>query len=440
MGPRVLAQPLPTTSVCEDWDGIGGDEKPAARHAMNCQKCGRELLASEKFCIACGTPAAPAAQPAPAAPEPDPPPPTEVRCDSCGEELTTDDRFCQSCGAQVGGPAITEGPARPLTESVEVEIDEVASPGVQPVGSRAALAPPPAQRSNATLYALLGLAFILIASSYFAYDYFSTLDSPNLASVPGEEIDLTQDGTALDPSGDANLQGQANVEDRALSQTTAPATPRLNTSPPSSAPRSAAPSPRRTSSATTQQTSPDTAPQEAAGRLDTPPTPPGIASSSSTTPPASQNTTQQTSPGTSQHEAAGRLNLPPTPPASASPKTPGGEVLMPGGKASKRVNTAPVKPPPAAPPAPPPLKKGTIYWTGKLQKNQVIVIEKGEATVGIADGDHFTGIPIDVHLPSPAVSLVERPTAQNNWSRVAFRCLRTTKQSVTINIQWNLLR
>jgi len=122
-------------------------------------------------------------------------------------------------------------------------------------------------------------------------------------------------------------------------------------------------------------------------------------------------------------------------------------VLMPGSQAWKRAdpplrtNTPlAVTPPPSAPAPKPALQKGTIYWTGKLQKNQVIVIENGEANSGFADGQHFTGIPIDVHLPSPAVRLVERPTAQNNWNRVAFQCLRTTKESVTINVQWNLLR
>lgn len=415
---------------------------------MNCQKCGRELLETEKFCIACGTPAAPAAQPAPAAPEAEPSPRAGVRCDSCGEELTTDDRFCQSCGAQVGGPAITEGPASRLTEPVEADFEGVDTPGVEPIGSPTTVSPPTRKGSNSTIYTLLGLAFVLIAVSYFAYDYFSTPRSPDLATTPGEQVESAQDEMASSPSSNTiNLQVQGNADQRASSGTTAPATLPSNPSPTSTARKPAVSRPRPTSPGTAQQTSPDTSQEEAAGRLNLPSTPPGVAPPKLLSP--SPETAQQTSPGTSQEEAAGRLNLPPTPPGvkapttSSPPKEPrGGEVLMPGGKASKRAappvraNTAPVKPPPAAPP----LQKGTIYWTGKLQKNQVIVIEKGEATIGIADGDHFTGIPIDVHLPSPAVQIVERPTAQNNWNRVAFRCLRTTKQSVTINIQWNLLR
>jgi hypothetical protein len=60
--------------------------------------------------------------------------------------------------------------------------------------------------------------------------------------------------------------------------------------------------------------------------------------------------------------------------------------------------------------------------------------------VGDASGDFFPGSPVDVWLPSPAVVLVERPTAQNNWSRIAFRCLRSTDRPVTLNIQWKRLR
>jgi len=331
------------------------------------------------------------------------PPPAEVRCDSCGEELTTDDRFCQSCGAQVGGPAITEGQASRLTEPVEAQFEGVDTAGVEPMGSRAAVAPPAEKSSNSTIYTLLGLAFVLIACAYFAYDYFSTPRSPGLATTPGEQIELAQDGTTSAASSDAiDLQSQSRLDEAAPS----------GSPPPSTARKPATSSPRPTPPRTTQRTSPDTSQEGAAGRLDPPLSPPRAA------PPA----------------------------ASPPPKAPSSGVLMPGGTASKRTqsplraNTPPVKASSAAPPPKPPLQKGTIYWTGKLQKNQVIVIENEEATIGIADGDYFTGIPIDVHLPSPAVRLVERPTTQNNWKRVAFRCLRTTKQSVTINIQWNLLR
>jgi hypothetical protein len=90
-------------------------------------------------------------------------------------------------------------------------------------------------------------------------------------------------------------------------------------------------------------------------------------------------------------------------------------------------------------PAPPAPEEGIIYWTGRLTKNQVIVIERGKATIGMADGG-LPATPVDVWLPSPAVTLVERPTSQNNWSRVAFRCLQSTNRNVTLNIQWKRLR
>jgi hypothetical protein len=93
------------------------------------------------------------------------------------------------------------------------------------------------------------------------------------------------------------------------------------------------------------------------------------------------------------------------------------------------------------PPTPPPaaIEEGIIYWTGRLQKNQVVVIETGRASVGQAEGA-LPGTPVDVWLPSPAVVLAERPNVKNNWSRVAFRSLQNTNRNVTINVQWKLLR
>jgi hypothetical protein len=97
-------------------------------------------------------------------------------------------------------------------------------------------------------------------------------------------------------------------------------------------------------------------------------------------------------------------------------------------------------PRPAAPaPAPPVREEGIIYWTGRLTKNQVIVIERDKASVGLAEGS-LPGTPVDVWLPSPAVVLAERPNSQNNWSRVAFRCLQSTNRNVTLNVQWKHLR
>ncbi len=85
------------------------------------------------------------------------------------------------------------------------------------------------------------------------------------------------------------------------------------------------------------------------------------------------------------------------------------------------------------------VEEGILYWTGRLRKNQVIVIDGTNASVGQIEGK-LPGIPIDVWLPSPAVVLAERPNPENNWSRVAFRCVRDTNRNVTINVQWKRLR
>jgi hypothetical protein len=132
--------------------------------------------------------------------------------------------------------------------------------------------------------------------------------------------------------------------------------------------------------------------------------------------------------------------------AATRPRTPRNEVFRPDAQspprpaASQNQSTSSAgggAPSPA--PAPQALEEGIIYWTGRLTKNQVIVIDRGKATIGMADGN-LPATPVDVWLPSPAVTLVERPTSQNNWSRVAFRCLQSTNRNVTLNIQWKRLR
>jgi hypothetical protein len=84
--------------------------------------------------------------------------------------------------------------------------------------------------------------------------------------------------------------------------------------------------------------------------------------------------------------------------------------------------------------------EGVIFWTGRLRRNQTIVVDSKQASAGTLDGDLLPGTPVDVWVPSPAVALVERPNPQNNWGRVVFRCLRDTDRNVTLNIQWKRLQ
>jgi hypothetical protein len=93
-----------------------------------------------------------------------------------------------------------------------------------------------------------------------------------------------------------------------------------------------------------------------------------------------------------------------------------------------------------AEPAPQVRDEGIIYWTGRLRKDQTIVVESKQASTGSVAGEWLPGTPVDVWLPSPAVALVERPNPQNNWSKVVLRCLRDTDRNVTLNIQWKRLR
>lgn len=134
---------------------------------------------------------------------------------------------------------------------------------------------------------------------------------------------------------------------------------------------------------------------------------------------------------------------------------PGGRVLLPGGKAwnppggsrgadpakesrANRTEDLPDQPTRESPAID--VREGIIYWTGKLVKNRIVVIEAGESNHGLAEGDLLPGKAVDVHVFSPAIRLVERPRPANDWKRVAFRCLQNKDRSVTLNIQWTLRR
>ena len=81
-----------------------------------------------------------------------------------------------------------------------------------------------------------------------------------------------------------------------------------------------------------------------------------------------------------------------------------------------------------------------MYWTGRLIRNGVVIIDVAGASRGETNGDFLPGIPVGVRMFSKAIDIVEKPSRANDWKRVSFRCLKNTKGSVTVNIRWYLLR
>lgn len=420
---------------------------------MKCSECGEGLRDGDKFCIRCGAGVETAAAAREAASEPE-------ACSRCGAALIPGDRFCKECGASVGA-GIAEKKTSRLSAPIDTKYEAVEP---SPVAAAPEVVAGPAARtsprstpkqSNRTFYQLLGLALVLIACGYLAYDYFVTPRHQGTFLAARQET-----GEAAQEAAAATAPGTAGGLPPATPQTQRPAavsqvptasglaadvrtTPAVNpapNSPPNSAPRkSVQPAPVAKQAAAQVRPAP---------RVDAPASAPPVA-----VPAAAPSL--PAAPVASPAAAPPKVVASSPPPPSQPQQQPNpGTVLLPGSQAWKPPSktaapqaaaTAPAPNRPAvitapAPPPPPAANEGIIYWTGKLEKNKVVVIENGQVNMGQVSGNLFTGIPVDVHLPSPAVALVERPTAQNNWRRVAFRCLRNTDGSVTINIQWNLLR
>lgn len=131
-----------------------------------------------------------------------------------------------------------------------------------------------------------------------------------------------------------------------------------------------------------------------------------------------------------------------TPTAQPSPPQPSPARTSrsrPAPRPSVRTNPGPVPPDPAdgaleIPELGP--GQGALVWTGVLSDNARIVIENGRANIGEVSGDPLPGSPIELALLSPDVRLVERPSPRNGWKRVAFRCLRSSRERVRILMRW----
>ncbi len=96
------------------------------------------------------------------------------------------------------------------------------------------------------------------------------------------------------------------------------------------------------------------------------------------------------------------------------------------------VPTAPAKP------TPPARTYGDLYWTGVLDKNTIVSIDNGAASAGSMDGAALPGKAVRIEAYSPAIEIVEQPSADSGWTRFKFRCLRNSKASATVNFRWRL--
>jgi len=69
-----------------------------------------------------------------------------------------------------------------------------------------------------------------------------------------------------------------------------------------------------------------------------------------------------------------------------------------------------------------------------LEKGKLITIAPGIDPEGSVSYE-FPGVPIDVHINTPGVTIVERPSAGNGWSRISFRS--SVKRKMVVSINWS---
>jgi hypothetical protein len=88
----------------------------------------------------------------------------------------------------------------------------------------------------------------------------------------------------------------------------------------------------------------------------------------------------------------------------------------------------------AAPPVPP---RGTLQWSGDVNKDQTVIIEGGAASFGALTG-RLPQVPCIVSVQSPDVSIAEAPGPSNAFDRIVLRFRKKGRISVTIT--WETLR
>ena len=393
-----------------------------------------------------------------------------MNCPSCGAVVSGPDRFCGHCGSFLPEGAAPAAPSPPAGDDLGSVPPQPAQQAPAPHlqistkdHEQPAAAEPSQPRAGVRLPVLVGLLavlFLLAAAGGYLLLSVSNLDqtATSVASTTPEseppsmpQEDTSAVGQAIPPSANPDLT-PAPVT--GLSPATDAGEPPPATRA-SQQPRSSAPVPE-----------PKAAPSPPPAPVETPPAaaPPAAVRSNSGTGASFKQAAPKT---VAASEPLAEAQKAPTRPVPVEPAVAQGvaaqskaEIQAPAEAANEPAAPTPRRAPPGTrvmkpgegpppspklqprPAAPPPQVRdeGVIFWTGRLRRNQTIVVDSKQASAGTLDGDLLPGTPVDVWVPSPAVALVERPNPQNNWGRVVFRCLRDTDRNVTLNIQWKRLQ
>ena len=305
-----------------------------------------------------------------------------------------------------------------------------------------AAGPPPAAKksSNSKLLLWIGALVALLAVTgglaYVAFQRFvsesgrdvaqseSSIKSPATATMGDSAMDEPLTGTMPDAA--EPVAPQPPVDDPSFDPV--PDAPAVRTSP---APRStplASPRPSPT---------PKPAPKTVTKA--SPPPAPKPVERTRTSPPPAPKPAPQTAP------AAAPTPKPAPPPAPKPVSTPSAPPPAPKGSKVMLSGSEAYSPPPAATPtpatpaprtAPAAPTSGDIFWSGTLDKNQVVTVDFGAGAA--AGGQPLPGKPVTLETFSPVVEITELPGPENGWKRFSFKANRNAKRSVTLNFHWSL--
>jgi hypothetical protein len=147
------------------------------------------------------------------------------------------------------------------------------------------------------------------------------------------------------------------------------------------------------------------------------PTTPGTTTAGSTTP----GTTTSPPAGT-----GGPIILP--------PPTAGGPAIVPPPQHTPEPTTiTPKIPPPSGAVV---AEGGTIVWSGRLEKGEIVTLKGPQVSQGTVHGA-LPGVPVMIDVDAREFAVAEAPGPSNGWSKIAIRS--KSRRHTVITIQWQLL-
>ena len=80
--------------------------------------------------------------------------------------------------------------------------------------------------------------------------------------------------------------------------------------------------------------------------------------------------------------------------------------------------------------------RGTMTWSGQLEKNGTVTIDGHDASSGSLEGD-LPGVPVMIDIDNKEIAVAEAPGPENGWKRLVLRSKKQKRLVVTI--QWTVI-